>query len=88
MKSGAATPLLSALRMTKPGGLLSAMPFFISEMVPFSTGGADDGKISLNKGWDPDSVALKSARLTRFARGLQPIHPRKHLSIKLDRLLQ
>ena len=29
--------------------------FFISEMMPF-TGGADDGKISLNKGWDPNPV--------------------------------
>lgn len=29
--------------------------FFVDEMVPFS-GGADDGKISLNKGWDPNAV--------------------------------
>ncbi len=31
--------------------------FYVSEMVPFSTGMGDDGKISLNKGWDPDAVS-------------------------------
>jgi hypothetical protein len=29
--------------------------FFVDEMLPFS-GGADDGKISLNKSWDPNPV--------------------------------
>jgi len=31
--------------------------FYVSEMVPFTTGTGDDGKISFNKGSDPSSVA-------------------------------
>ena len=31
--------------------------FYVSEMVPFTTGAGDDGKISLNRGSDPSTVA-------------------------------
>ena len=53
---GSGTPLALGTTDDEARGIaFGDSAFFIDEMVPFS-GGADDGKISLNRSWDPTAV--------------------------------
>jgi hypothetical protein len=54
---GSSTPLALGTADDEARGItFGDANFYVSEMVPFSTGMGDDGKISFNKGWDPDAV--------------------------------
>jgi len=53
---GSSTPLALGTTDDEARGItFGNAAFFVDEMLPFS-GGADDGKIRLNKGWHPDYV--------------------------------
>ena len=71
---GAALTVLGTTDDEARGITFGDAAIFISEMVPF-TGGVDDGKISLNKGWDPNAIDEIVPRAPFFAKAVADPDP-------------